>query len=90
MPETPDDGLLTDLGRRLVSSSLTDAAIGRFHNASGSEPAPVRPPNEVLAEVLTEIRGLSRVKSRGAAPQGGSFRAHGGWPPQDCAESRAP
>ena len=27
MPETPDDGLLTDLGRRLVSSSLTDAAI---------------------------------------------------------------
>jgi len=34
MPEPPDDGLLTDLGRRLVSSSLTDAAIQKATEAT--------------------------------------------------------
>ena len=34
MPEIPDDGLLTDLGRRLVSSSLTDAAIQKATEAT--------------------------------------------------------
>ena len=34
MPETPDDGLLTDLGRRLVGSSLTDAAIAKATEAT--------------------------------------------------------
>jgi molybdenum storage protein len=34
MPETPDDGLLTDLGRRLVTSSLTDAAIQKATEAT--------------------------------------------------------
>jgi len=34
MPETPDDGLLTDLGRRLVSSSLTDTAIAKATEAT--------------------------------------------------------
>ena len=34
MPEPPDSGLLTDLGRRLVSSSLTDAAIQQATEAT--------------------------------------------------------
>ena len=36
MPEPPDDGLLTDLGRRLVGSSLTDAAIQKATEATPS------------------------------------------------------
>ena len=34
MPEPADDGLLTDLGRRLISSSLTDAAIQKATEAT--------------------------------------------------------